>query len=902
MNIKKISLILASSTLLLSACDDEKTYDYDESTSVKVQASGAAGTTQFSAVFDLGKRELPTVTDFLTAYPTDDNGNAIDPADADGTLKASDGDAEANLTNEDGTLQLDDKYQPIQNPKYNPAYSALDDLDGFSRIAPFYIELTNSIDPTTVSGNVYIQAVNYGDASPKIGEVNRADPFDMRREKDAKFKVEVTSYADAALPNSVLKITPTQPLASDTRYLVILTTGIKNTKGENLLMPFQYDFMYGDKPLPTPAAIPARAAIKNWMLLAQGYFIKVLRQPTSRIAMAYTFVTGARDDVMNAMAAPGNFNSALQDKREASEQYNQAKAKQSDSNYRLSAPAPRVVTFKDVVTGCEGKWDWANARSYTKQACLAKRIINSSEIKAYGLSNSKTTFTTGDMQLPYYIEAPKGAYTNDNIDPQKTGYASCKDDKSNIATCTQAQLTAAKTILGQWRADKDGVYKALGSSNEKDKTPSDNITNFYPFAKAQGKTNVPVLVVLPKNCSKPSSGWPVTIYMHDLKRHRMDAIAYAENQASDCRATVAIDLPLHGPMPSEASGTQLLGNQLPMMAYINWSKTGRKVGGILTALDSNTFVGLYATQKPKAVQLIKDLTLAQRHFGLTKEKAAFRPTAASQEAGESGGLFLNFLHFQSLRDNIRQAVMDLLNLNASIAFMDYDNDGKADFNPQDVSFVGVGMGGIVGTQFVALNNHNLIANNPNGNKALNPIKKAIFIDAAGGLAQVIKNSDLGKEMTAFYTKSKEDGGPGLTENSRLFKTLLYVYQASIDSADPLTYVEMLKSTQTPFLMLNTQDNSVIPNRLEYYGYAGSAPLAKALGVINADSNTSLVNMTPARAHLLFSKSGSNHGLIIPKTNNKGKDAAYSIISDFIKNDNPAKINAGSNAPVVVPAQ
>lgn len=855
MNITKTSLILTS-LLLISACgEDKKPYDIDKASGSDGGQTSVADKDdkkglQFTAVFNLKKRQLPTVTDFLTAYPKDDKGNAINPADADGTLKAANGDAEASLTNEDGTLKLDSDYQPIQNPKYNPAFSALDDLDGFSRIAPFYIELTDSIDPKTVEGNIHIQAVNYGNESPKTGEPNTADPFDMRAEKVAEFKVEVTSYSDAKKANSVLKVTPTKPLARDTRYLVVLTNDIKNEKGKKLLMPFQYAFMYGNKPLPTPAAIPARAAIKNWMLLAQGYFINILRDDKSKIAMAYTFVTGAGDDVMNAMIAPGNFNSKLKG--------------------MISGPSKHNADFKKSV------------------------LVDSKEIKAYGFSKAKTQFTTGNMQLPYYLEAPKGAYTDDSIDPQKEGYASCKKDNSNRDACIQAQLTAAKVILGQWRADQDAVYKALGSADEKHKTPSDNITNFYPFAKVQGKTSVPVLVVVPKGCTKPSSGWPVTIYMHDLKRHRMDAIAYAENQAADCRATVAIDLPLHGPMPSEKSGIKVAGNELPAMAYINWSKTGREVGGIWTALNTNTFVGLYALRKPEAIQLIKDLTLGQRHFGLTKEAASFRPKAASQEAGESGGLFVNFLHFQTLRDNIRQAVMDLTNLSASIPSMDYDNDGSADFNAEDVSFVGVGMGGIIGMQFVALNNHNLIANNTNGNEALVPIKKAVFIDTAGGLAQVIKNSDLGEEMTAFYTKSKDDGGPGLTEDSRLFKTLLYVYQASIDSADPLTYVKMLKSTNTPFLILNKQENSTIPNTIKGYAYAGSTPLAKALKSINADTNTSLVNMTPVRAHVLFQQYSSTHGLIKPKADKTGSNAANSVIGHFLKNDSLSKIDAGSN--------
>lgn len=812
----KVVILTALAASGLTACSAEKEYDaVAEGASKPVATSADAQRndgSDFAVIFNLrGKSpELPVATDFLTAFPTKKDGTAVKPEDADGTLYHADGAQQASLKDADGNFIVDANNNPVRNPKYNPVYSAIDALDGVSTIAPLDIPVSSSVNPSTLKGNVFLQAVNYGDESPLFGEPNISDPLDYSDAKKAEFTVSVVSYKGALIPNNVIRITPTKPLAKGTRYLLALTRGIKSTTGGSLVMPQEYAALAGDGPIPKGRAEAARAAIKNWQKLALKLMIDKGLNINDR-SMAYTFTTGSQADVMQAMAEPTKFDSSL------------AGADLS----KLPAPKQRSTAFTN------------------------KGWVKMSELKGHhGMNNAKSAFTTGLIELPYYLPAPKGAFKNDGISPldddvqgngAKSGYASCAEAKSgqqpsNINRCLQSQLSAANVILGEWKADKNAVFTAKGGVSESDKAKSSNISQFYPFAKEQGNMDVPVMVVQPeKGCSKPVKGWPVVIYQHDLKEHRVSAsvLRFAESMASKCIATVAIDLPLHGPLPNAKSGYAVMGNDVPLMAFVNEAITGRDVGTpLMPPYDS--FTNVYVGSKSKAIELLKIRTLAQRHFGLTSEANSFKPKAASQKFGTSGSLFFDYLHFQTLRDNMRQAVMDLLNLNASIASMDYNADGKPDFDTNNIHFVGKGLGATIGMQFVALNNANA-ANNSN----LNPIKSSSFIDAMGGLGAWARTAKVGEDMVNFFTSPKSKGGGGVTKNSGDFNSLFYMFQATLDSVDPLLYADMFKFSNTPFVMFKTGNEQATPSKIAGFDYAGFDELAKRMGATASTLNSDL---------------------------------------------------------------
>lgn len=893
MKIIKITALTLIMGIMLSACEEKKLYDVDGTKDApSVTKQGTEGAQQFSVVFDLETKSLPTVTDFLTAYPTDAKGKALNVRDTDGTFYMDGGNQTALLKKADGSFEVDDNNSPKQNPKYNPAYNALDQMAGFSTTQPFYIPLTQSIDPASVADGkgVYVQAINYKDESPiKAENPDFSDLFDDSETKKAVFKVEVTSFADAGVSNSILKVTPTRPLAPDTRYLVVLTTSIKDTQGNRLMIPFQYDFFAGNKPLPDdPQAGAARVAIKNWKLLSEGLFISKLRRSRNDVVMGYTFVTNNPLGVMNSIVAPGNFKAELKD------------------TVFDSTPKSRSMDFSGKMFK-----ELAQKMGVSRYGLAGTKFLFTSKLaedkNPLKLNNTKTIFGHANLYLPYLLEAPKGAYIDDNIMPTDddqvhdgkfSGYASCKKatPPSNINSCLQSQLSAANTILGRWKADQ----------SRSDVTAiSNNVSFFQPFPKSNGLVNVPVLIVLPSEnktiCRKPANGWPVTIYQHDLMRDRMDAVAYAEklSEIGQCRAVVAIDLPLHGPMPKTVQNA-IGENKIPLLATINESQTGDTLN--ITAQD-------------QFKAMITARTLFQRHFGLTKESSSFAPAAASESQGESGSLFLNYLHFQTLRDNIRQSVLDLMNLSASLKTTNvtvsqaYNTilvpqyaPRSLNFDVNDVTFVGAGLGGFIGAQFVALNNANLrddehtddanLHSNDNGNSALVRIKAATFIDTPSGLVQVMRNGTLGQEMVRFYTTPKDQGGPGLVEDSNDFKTLMYVFQSTIDSADTISYIDMLKKTNTPYIFLNRKESTTTPSLISGFPMSGSAAIASRAGAHKADLNTDLSTMNPVRIQLNVKKDRVPHGML---NDNKaaGYDAISRLVANFLNDVSAGTLNAGS---------
>jgi pimeloyl-ACP methyl ester carboxylesterase len=161
--------------------------------------------------------------------------------------------------------------------------------------------------------------------------------------------------------------------------------------------------------------------------------------------------------------------------------------------------------------------------------------------------------------------------------------------------------------------------------------------------------------------------------------------------------------------------------------------------------------------------------------------------------GGSGSLWIRLDNFQRTRDNMRQGVMDLLNLNATLSTIDLDGSGAlnsnaaaaADFDVNNVSYVGHSLGAIVGTVFVAVNNDS----NPNyGNTALPRIQKAILATPGGQVTKLVENSvGIGPSILAGLKGSNAELVPGKS----LLESYMKVLQATIDSADPMNFIGKL---------------------------------------------------------------------------------------------------------------
>ena len=348
--------------------------------------------------------------------------------------------------------------------------------------------------------------------------------------------------------------------------------------------------------------------------------------------------------------------------------------------------------------------------------------------------------------------------------------------------------------------DPSDIWEALSTAaTPEDTDGTNNVTYRFPFAKEKRDAVVPVLMFEPigsgtNACVKPVAGWPVVIMQHGFTSSRTGNLINGSQVANfSCHAVIAMDLPHHG-IAADA-GTQLAFN----------------VEVADTATPTNT---LWATQVDSVIAanvntpdntILDELKERHESFYLDATTGAPTPMDFDNEAGGSGSLFIRLDNFQRTRDNMRQSVMDLMNLNASLARIDLDGDGNGvdgdsdgygdtpDLDVTKVKYIGHSLGAIVGTPFVALNNASLAANTN-----LNQIQAAVLATPGGHMTKLIESS-------VFLSGSLLPGLAGvnasLVQGNSALESYMKVSQAIIDSADPINFLGALKAVNTPVLLV-----------------------------------------------------------------------------------------------------
>lgn len=370
------------------------------------------------------------------------------------------------------------------------------------------------------------------------------------------------------------------------------------------------------------------------------------------------------------------------------------------------------------------------------------------------------------------------------------------------------QFMQRKTDDGQsfWRGSASvgavidaALGKPTGTTPPKDDDGTLNVSYRFPFAEYVEDVAVPVLVTYPLpdtlggDCTKPGDGWKTIIFQHGITTDRTASLGFANQMAAataGCYATVAIDMVAHG---VDASTTDRNGNPVRYKAF-----NGFNVAGYINA-DAPTSTPFAATLKGLAdANMTTFAGLEERHQNLATNALnevvpmSFTPDS---ESGNSGDLFINLTNFQQTRDHLRQTVMDMLNLNASIKNIDIDGNGTGgDLDPDNVYFVGHSLGAITGMTFVAVNN--AVANNLTiVDKELNPIKAAVFGNPGGQLTKLLENSP------SFSAKIIPGlAAKGVTQGSTNMEKFYSILQATVDTVDPINFTKLLKGTNTPVLM------------------------------------------------------------------------------------------------------
>jgi len=346
-------------------------------------------------------------------------------------------------------------------------------------------------------------------------------------------------------------------------------------------------------------------------------------------------------------------------------------------------------------------------------------------------------------------------------------------------------------LTGFWKA-APGAYNPPFNALGLDPT-STHLTAYNPFPVANATVRVPVLMTVPNEASgrtRPATGWPIVIYQHGITRNRTDGLAIAETLAAQGFAMVSIDQPLHGISPG----------------------------------DTSTFTSIRPFYVSAANPLMAPLAAAgvrERTFDLDLQNNSTGAPGPDGIPEGSGTYTINLASLLTSRDNVRQAVADLLVLRRSIQVMDINGDGTGDFNPTQVRFVGQSLGAIVGQQFVALD----------------PVVDTALLSVPGGQIAYLLNGSptFGPRIRAGLAAA------GLQAGTPDFNRFLGATQQVIDSADPINYG--FASAQNKILLHEVVGgggilpDQVIPNAVAGAPLAGTEPLIRVLGLAPITATT-----------------------------------------------------------------
>src|SRR5690554_1676339 len=816
-----LSMAIAAAVVSLAGCNVSTTDKYDNKIINEGVQYGPASSVY--PIFAPEAGQVPLAIDFLFA----------DAADSDGTANTAD-----------------------TTP---PVTTALNKLDGFSTVAPLYIEFSADLDPSTVVAgqSVFLVKLRNGVDDPSIDALNidtilasnPTNPFSSKPITPASYEARYITMDDGRTP--AIQILLKEPLEPKTKYLVVLTDGIKGTNGETIGQSTTYAHAIGSDEIVNPDLAPVRGALQGWQQLAQGFLASgtpLVANAKGKAVFNYAFTTGGTDDVLKAMAAPGTFlqgqvaaqitsidigegaitaaviggggNQAAADAQldtiaglvatqinaenpgtlpttdgatirpilkstESLQPYYLAglrmaittskgapviaaidTPKSRDYNAIISAPNTAVPVSYDAfltaqvtpkveaqitsiavgegaitqaVIGGGGNQAAADAQLDTIAGLVATQINaeNPGTLPTTDGATIRPILKSTESLQPYYLTGLRTAITTSQVDALSSKGNIYQGGLSIPNYLPASEAGKADGELGTWVASADAAT-ALGlDAAPTDVDGSTNVTYRFPFAEKVSDNVIPVFATLPatSECgAKPSDGWPVAIYQHGITVDRTAGVLVGNALAQACVAMVAIDHTMHGVAP---------GNATDLLFSVNTIAEGAVDGsGSPTALAAKSpFAVARAGAAGQGSTFFA--SLKERHNNVGKNAAQanvemkFASAGATADVGASGDLYINLQNFARTRDAMRQTVLDLMNLNATIGDMDVDGDATNGPDLNKDKEIGHSLGAIIGTTFVAVNNDPDVQAF-NGN--LPKIQGAILGNGGGGVVKLLENS------------------------------------------------------------------------------------------------------------------------------------------------------------------
>jgi dienelactone hydrolase len=454
-----------------------------------------------------------------------------------------------------------------------------------------------------------------------------------------------------------------------------------------------------------------------------------------------------------------------------------------------------------------------------------------------------STLYTGYIKLPYYLTAPGNLAFGEFL---RRGWV------PDTALATQLGVTLP--------ADVDGSY---------------NMTYRFPFAKKSSDETVPLQVTMPRDSTVPAfpsaptatcaqvygtTGYPVVIYVHGISSDRASVLSLAHTLASKCVATVAIDLPLHG-----------IAANSPFVTGLN--------------VERNGVSAIYGENTPH-----------ERHFNVAGAAGVPAPmnfTAPTANDG-SGAQFVNLGYFTNTRDNLRQAQVDMLNLNASLGNIDTALKAflSVGIDRANVYVVGMSLGGIVSTNFVtanqlAIGNESLLGITP----VLNPIKGMVISASGTQVTQIMVNS-------ATFGPSIKAGlaAAGVNDGTSNYERFLYAIQSIVESGDPVSFSQALSGTTVPVLLQQVKNDTVIPNNNSNTPLMGTEAMARLMGMTQLGLGTTTLGKGIVKMNV-----GAHTSLLRPDTNAPQITTEFQTqVVTFVLGNGAVTVGAAASNDVILP--
>jgi hypothetical protein len=711
----------------------------------------------------------------------------------------------------DGTANLGAPTDPVR--------ATMNQLDGFSTSAFFDILVSAGVNPASALAAQSVFLVELEADGDALNPANITGVAGL-----ANYDVQVISLDGGS--NNAIRIRPTKPLKPKTKYLVALTSDLRDSSGAPLTRSWTYNALRDPTYTTLEALLPVRSAIVGWETLASGFLAAAsggalsVAAAKEKLVLTYTFTTTDPVSPLIAMASPRAAIAGLQIEAGESPSAAVANVTQLDSLNLLSTPKARSLG-----------------------------IANATGIDFSGFSSQLAAgvgkLYTGYIKLPYYQTAaaglPFGAYLTRNWKPD---------------------LTLAGALGVTVPTDVDGSY---------------NLTYRYPFAAKTGDESVPLQVTMPQddwipgyrgsaNCGQiyAAAGYPTVIYVHGITSDRASVVALGHTLASRCIATVAIDLPVHG-IPANSTFVNVLNVEKSTLI---------------------PFATLYGDNAPH-----------ERHFNVAGSGGAPAPMNFDTPGATdgSGAQFINLGYLTNTRDNNRQAVMDLLNLNASLGSVNTEllKSMNTGLDLNRVYVVGVSLGGILGSVFTTVNQL-AIANDAQVGlpSNLNPIRGLITSAAGTQVAQVLVNS-----ATFAPVINGGLGASGVMVGTTNYERFLYAAQNAMDAGDPVNYMQTLAQLGVPVLVQQINNDLVIPNN------AASAPLAgtQAMASLLDTTQLGLGSIQLGRGYVKHT-AGGHASLLRPEGDAPQVTAELQTqVVTFVLNNGDVSVGGGAPGNIELPA-